>query len=135
MAQTLEVESATNQLLCDIWASVESSKLNFPNDVVIIRKSRETQKKYDTQDLPISQFIGNGDRDRYVKASLFVDMIMDFVGAVDENALSESAKQGKYDEMPAPFGPKIVNENLGYYLQAIAIEKGANRWFIIALQF
>jgi len=94
LAQTLEVEGATNQLLCDIWASVESSKLNFPNDVVIIRKSSETQKKYDPQDLPISQFIGNGDRDRYAKASQFVDMIMDFVGAVDENALSESAKQG-----------------------------------------
>ena len=94
LEQTLEVEGATNQLLCDIWASVESSKLNFPNDVVIIRKSSETQKKYDTQDLPISQFIGNGDQDSYAKASQFVDMIMDFVGAVDENAFLESAKQG-----------------------------------------
>ena len=33
LAQTLEVEGATNQLLCDIRASVESSKLNVPNDV------------------------------------------------------------------------------------------------------
>ena len=56
---------------------------------------------------------------------------MGFTGAVEENALSELAKQGKYDEMPAPFGPKTVHADIGYYLQAVVIEKGANLWDII----
>ena len=111
LAQTQDVENATNKVLVDVWSEVEGMVPKLWQRGVDVDVRMDEPTSSNSSMMPIPQCIDHG-ADPNARAKFLEDSV-DWEGQVDVNQLKNMAENGDFDAMPAHFGPKEHIQGVG----------------------
>ena len=108
-------EHASSAVLFDSYGAVQALSPPKKNPKVV--KAKPLPKTVEPHDLGLDPF-----NPRQKQASYAVDIIVDYEGAIDLDAVHELMEANNFDALPEPRCPKVKEHGLTYSMPALILD-------------